>query len=91
MNLALNLAKKGKGYVKTNPLVGAVIVKDGQILSTGYHKFFGGYHAERNAILNLKGSAYGATLYVNLEPCSHYGKTPPCANLIISWMHAKKM
>ncbi len=84
MNLALNLAKKGRGYVKTNPLVGAVIVKNGQILSTGYHKFFGGYHAERNAILNLKGSAYGATLYVNLEPCSHYGKTPPCANLIIN-------
>lgn len=83
MKMALKLAKKGRGYVKTNPLVGSVIVKNGLVLSTGYHRAYGEYHAERNAILNLKTSAHGATLYVNLEPCVHYGKTPPCTDIII--------
>ncbi len=83
MKMALKLAKKGRGYVKTNPLVGSVIVKNGVVLSTGYHRAYGEYHAERNAILNLKTSACGATLYVNLEPCVHYGKTPPCTDIII--------
>lgn len=83
MKMALKLAKKGRGYVKTNPLVGSVIVKNGVVLSTGYHKAYGEYHAERNAILNLKTSAQGAMLYVNLEPCVHYGKTPPCTDIII--------
>lgn len=83
MKMALKLAKKGRGYVKTNPLVGSVIVKNGVVLSTGYHRAYGEYHAERNAILNLKTSARGATLYVNLEPCVHYGKTPPCTDIII--------
>lgn len=83
MKMALKLAEKGKGYVKTNPLVGAVIVKNGVVLAMGYHRAYGEYHAERNAILNLKTSSQGAMLYVNLEPCVHYGKTPPCTDIII--------
>lgn len=83
MKMALKLAKKGQGYVKTNPLVGSVIVKNDVVLSTGYHRAYGEYHAERNAILNLKTPAQEATLYVNLEPCVHYGKTPPCTDIII--------
>ncbi|ACJ74763.1 riboflavin biosynthesis protein RibD [Thermosipho africanus TCF52B] len=83
MKLALKLAKKGTGRVSPNPLVGAVIVKDGKIISTGYHKRYGDFHAERNAILNAKTSLEGSTLFVNLEPCCHHGKTPPCTDLII--------
>lgn len=78
-----NLAKKGGFNVMPNPLVGCVIVKNGKILSQGYHQKYGGFHAERNAIINSKEDLLGATLYVNLEPCSHFGKTPPCADLII--------
>lgn len=66
-----------------NPLVGCVIVKDGEIIGEGYHKKFGDKHAEVNAIENCKRDPAGATLYVNLEPCSHHGKTPPCTGLII--------
>jgi diaminohydroxyphosphoribosylaminopyrimidine deaminase/5-amino-6-(5-phosphoribosylamino)uracil reductase len=84
MNKALRLAKKGSGFVSPNPMVGAVLVKDDCILSTGYHKNFGGSHAEVNVLLNLtKYQTEGSTLYVNLEPCSHYGKTPPCVDTII--------
>lgn len=83
MNLALDLAKKGEGKVSPNPLVGAVIVKDNKIISYGYHKCFGKKHAEINAIENAKTSIKGATMYVTLEPCSHFGKTPPCAKRII--------
>ena len=78
----LQLAAYGLGRVRPNPLVGCVIVKDGHIISEGYHQEYGHNHAERNALLR-KGDYCGATLYVNLEPCSHYGKTPPCADLII--------
>lgn len=84
MKLALDLAKKGEGLVNPNPLVGAVIVKDDKVLGTGYHTKFGNPHAEVEAFKNAKESVEGATLYVTLEPCSHYGKTPPCADLIIS-------
>ena len=70
------------GRVRPNPLVGCVVVKDGFVLSEGYHREYGHNHAERNALL-CEGDFSGATLYVNLEPCSHYGKTPPCADLII--------
>lgn len=77
------LAKKGRNNVLPNPMVGSVIVKDGRIISTGYHKKYGEFHAERNAVLNSKEDLEGATLYVNLEPCSHFGKTPPCTDLII--------
>ncbi len=77
------LARKGMGKVNPNPLVGAVIVKNNTIIGEGYHEQFGGAHAEVNAIKNATESVEGATLYVNLEPCSHTGKTPPCSDLII--------
>lgn len=83
IKLAIELAKKGKGKVSPNPLVGCVIVRDNNILSAGYHEFYGGPHAEANAIANAKTDLTGATLYVNLEPCAHYGKTPPCVDKII--------
>ena len=82
MRRCLQLAANGLGRVRPNPLVGCVIVKDGRIVSEGYHQEYGHNHAERNALLR-HGDYHGATLYVNLEPCSHYGKTPPCADLII--------
>lgn len=83
MSLALNLALKGKGKVNPNPLVGAVIVKNGKVIGKGYHERYGKEHAEVNAFNNLSESADNATIYVTLEPCAHYGKTPPCVNKII--------
>lgn len=83
MRRALELAKKGEGYTSPNPMVGCVIVKDGRIISEGYHERYGEYHAERNALLRCKEDAHGADLYVTLEPCCHYGKTPPCTDIII--------
>ena len=79
----IQLALKGKGYVSPNPMVGCVIVKDNKIIGEGYHAKYGEEHAEVNAIKNATESVEGATLYVNLEPCVHYGKTPPCVDLII--------
>jgi len=85
MKRVISLAKKGRGLVSPNPLVGAVIVKNGRIISEDYHRRFGDYHAERNAILKSDSdSLIGSVLYVNLEPCSHIGKTPPCTDIIIS-------
>ena len=84
MRLALRLARKGEGRVNPNPLVGAVIVRDGVIIGQGYHQQFGGPHAERMALASLTEPAKGATLYVNLEPCCHHGKTPPCTDAIIA-------
>ncbi len=83
MKKALELAEKGNGFVNPNPLVGAVIVKNGKIIGQGFHEFYGGPHAEINA-LNKIVNATGATLYVTLEPCSHHGKTPPCTDRIIA-------
>jgi diaminohydroxyphosphoribosylaminopyrimidine deaminase/5-amino-6-(5-phosphoribosylamino)uracil reductase len=83
MKLALGLARKGRGYVSPNPMVGAVIVKNGRIISRGYHQRFGDNHAEINAIKNTTEDIAGSTLYVNLEPCCHEGKTPPCIDSII--------
>ena len=83
MKMALNLALRGQGKVNPNPLVGAVIVKNKRILAKGYHERYGGLHAERSAIYSAKESLEGATMYVNLEPCCHYGKTPPCTEIII--------
>jgi len=83
MKLALKLAKKGAGWVNPNPMVGAVIVKNNTIIGQGYHEYFGGPHAELNAIKSCTKSPRGATLYLNLEPCVHHGKTPPCVELIV--------
>ena len=80
---AIQLAKQGEGWTNPNPMVGAVIVKNGRIIGKGYHKKYGELHAERNAIASLTESAEGATIYVTLEPCCHYGKTPPCTEAII--------
>lgn len=82
MDLALELAEKGRGYVNPNPMVGAVVVKDGEIIGKGWHKFYGGPHAEVYALDEAGERAEGATIYVTLEPCSHFGKTPPCAEKI---------
>lgn len=85
MRRVMELARLGSGNVSSNPMVGCVIVKDGEIIGEGYHERFGQPHAEVNAINSVedKSKLIGSTLYVNLEPCSHYGKTPPCSNLII--------
>ncbi len=83
MTRALTLAKKGEGFAKPNPLVGAVIVKNGRIIGEGYHEQYGEPHAEINAINSACESIEGATMYVTLEPCSHYGKTPPCALALV--------
>jgi diaminohydroxyphosphoribosylaminopyrimidine deaminase/5-amino-6-(5-phosphoribosylamino)uracil reductase len=83
IQLAIEIAKKGMGNVSPNPLVGCVIVKNGRIVGAGYHEKFGCSHAEVNAINSANESIEGATLYVNLEPCSHTGKTPPCVDKII--------
>lgn len=80
---AVELAKKGIGHVNPNPLVGAVIVKDGAVIGEGYHAHYGGLHAERNALADCKEPPRGATAYVTLEPCCHYGKTPPCTQALV--------
>src|SRR5580698_1299367 len=81
----LELAKNGLGSVAPNPMVGCVIVHNDTIIGEGYHRFYGGPHAEVNAISEVSNKALlkKSTLYVNLEPCSHWGKTPPCSDLII--------
>lgn len=86
MRMAIEEAKKGEGFTNPNPLVGAVIVKDDRVIGIGYHKKYGENHAEINAFLDAKergADVEGASIYVTLEPCSHYGKTPPCADAII--------
>lgn len=83
MKKCIELAKQAQGETSPNPLVGCIVLNDiGEIISTGYHKKYGENHAERDALLKLD-DAKNCTLIVNLEPCSHYGKTPPCADLII--------
>lgn len=82
MQRALALAEKGRGEKRTNPLVGAVIVKDGRIIAEGFHRAFGADHAEVDALQRAIEPAQGAALYVNLEPCAHFGKTPPCVEAI---------
>jgi diaminohydroxyphosphoribosylaminopyrimidine deaminase/5-amino-6-(5-phosphoribosylamino)uracil reductase len=83
MKRAIALAKKGKGYTNPNPMVGAVIVKNGEIIGEGYHKRYGENHAEVNAFNNTTIDPKGATMYVTLEPCAHHGNTPPCADKIV--------
>lgn len=83
MELAYQLALKGKGQVSPNPMVGAVIVKNNKVIAQGFHARCGGDHAEAAALQKAGVKAKGATLYVTLEPCSHYGRTPPCVQSII--------
>src|SRR3954447_17888924 len=83
MRRALELAERGRGHVEPNPLVGAVLVRDGQIVGEGWHRRFGGPHAEIHALAMAGEQARGATLYVTLEPCCHFGKTPPCTEALI--------
>jgi len=83
MDIAIELAEKGKGYVSPNPLVGCIIVKRGKIVGKGYHKKYGEAHAEINALKSAGKKANNATMYVNIEPCSHWGKTSPCTETIV--------
>lgn len=84
MRRALELAEKGAGWVSPNPLVGAVIVKDEEIIGEGYHERYGQLHAERNALAHCTKSPKGATIYVTLEPCCHHGKQPPCTDALLA-------
>ncbi|WP_299758885.1 bifunctional diaminohydroxyphosphoribosylaminopyrimidine deaminase/5-amino-6-(5-phosphoribosylamino)uracil reductase RibD [uncultured Pontibacter sp.] len=86
MRRALELAQLGSGYTSPNPMVGCVVVHEGQIIGEGWHKQYGGSHAEVNAIAAVEDKSLlpKSRVYVTLEPCSHYGKTPPCADLLIS-------
>jgi diaminohydroxyphosphoribosylaminopyrimidine deaminase/5-amino-6-(5-phosphoribosylamino)uracil reductase len=84
MKRALRLARKGEAWVSPNPMVGAVIVKEERIIGEGYHEKFGNDHAEINAMLRAAEPIEGATIYVTLEPCAHYGKTPPCVERLIA-------
>jgi riboflavin biosynthesis protein RibD len=84
MQQALALAARGQGYVEPNPMVGCVIVKDGQVVGEGWHQRFGGPHAEIEALRAAGERAKGATLYATLEPCCHHGKTPPCTDAVIA-------
>ena len=86
MRLALDLAGRGEGHVSPNTMVGAVVVRDGELLGQGWHQYCGGLHAERNALKDCRergNDPEGATIYVTLEPCCHYGKTPPCTEAIL--------
>jgi diaminohydroxyphosphoribosylaminopyrimidine deaminase/5-amino-6-(5-phosphoribosylamino)uracil reductase len=84
MGRAIALARRGLGRVEPNPLVGCVVVRGGRILGEGYHRRFGGRHAEIEALGRCKGPTHGATVYVTLEPCCHHGKTPPCTDALIA-------
>lgn len=83
MQHAIALAKRGCGYVSPNPMVGAVIVKNGRIIGEGWHIRYGALHAERHALANCTENPEGATMYVTLEPCCHHGKQPPCTEAVI--------
>lgn len=89
MKRAIELAKQGAGWTAPNPLVGAVVVKNGRVIGEGYHRKYGELHAERNALAACTEDPAGAILYVTLEPCCHYGKTPPCTEIIIEKKIAK--
>ncbi|MFW6107554.1 MAG: bifunctional diaminohydroxyphosphoribosylaminopyrimidine deaminase/5-amino-6-(5-phosphoribosylamino)uracil reductase RibD, partial [bacterium] len=89
MRRALRLARRGRGRVEPNPMVGCVVVRAGEVVGKGYHRRFGGPHAEVNAIADAGGEIEGGTVYVTLEPCSHTGKTPPCVDLLIEQQAAR--
>ena len=84
MKAALKEAEKGRGWTNPNPMAGAVIVKNGEIIGRGFHEKHGGPHAERNALASCTADPRGSVMYITLEPCCHYGKTPPCTEAIIS-------
>jgi len=84
MQECLRLAARGRGHVSPNPLVGAILVRKGRVVARGWHRRYGGPHAEADCLRRARGPMKDATLYVNLEPCAHYGKTPPCTESIIS-------
>jgi len=84
MRRALAEAERGRGFVEPNPLVGAVVVREGRAVGIGHHARFGGPHAEVEALARAGEAARGATLYVTLEPCCHFGKTPPCTDALIA-------
>src|SRR5580698_2497902 len=84
MDEALELARQGLGRTSPNPAVGAVLVKDGQIVGRGFHTYAQAKHAEVMALEEAGAQARGATLYVTLEPCSHHGRTPPCADALVA-------
>jgi diaminohydroxyphosphoribosylaminopyrimidine deaminase/5-amino-6-(5-phosphoribosylamino)uracil reductase len=89
MRRALDLAERGRGWVEPNPLVGAVVVKDGRPVGEGWHRRYGEAHAEVNALAEAGDAARGATLHVTLEPCCHHGKTPPCTDAVLrAWTPA---
>src|SRR5579862_6833563 len=81
---ALDLARRGRGLASPNPMVGAVVVRDGQVVGRGFHTYSGRDHAEILALVQAGEAARGATLYLNLEPCSHQGRTGPCADAVIA-------
>ena len=83
MARALELAERGRGHVEPNPLVGAVVVRDGAIVGEGWHRRYGEAHAEVNALAAAGDAARAATLFVTLEPCCHHGKTPPCTDAVL--------
>ena len=83
MRMAIELAQNGAGWVNPNPLVGAVVVKNDQVIGRGWHTKFGALHAEREALASCVESPKGSTVYVTLEPCCHWGKTPPCTQALI--------
>ena len=83
MERALHLAEQGRGRVSPNPMVGAVLVKEGRIIGEGFHACYGGLHAERAALESCREAPQGSTLYVTLEPCCHYGKQPPCTDAVL--------
>src|SRR5438094_9197228 len=83
MRRALDLARRGWGHTAPNPMVGAVVVRDGQVVGEGFHARYGEAHAEVAALAQAGERARGATLYVTLEPCAHHGKTPPCADAVL--------
>src|SRR5947208_12581817 len=83
MRRALELAERGRGAVEPNPLVGAVVVRDGRLAGEGWHQRYGAAHAEVHALAAAGDAARGATLYVTLEPCCHHGKSPPCTDALL--------
>src|SRR6476660_5672252 len=84
MTRALELAERGRGHVEPNPLVGAVVVREGRAVGEGWHRRYGEAHAEIHALAEAGDAARGATLYVTREPCCHHGKTPPCTDAVLS-------